>query len=788
MKAKLTILFFTFFAVLFAQKQEFKGYFNFEWDPTSGKIMLDVDKLDLEFLYVNSLSAGVGSNDIGLDRGQLGNERIVKFTRSGNKILMIQPNYRFRAVSDNALERASVKEAFAESVLWGFKIEEEKDGKVMIDLTPLLLSDAHGVADRLKQSKQGSFKLDATRSAIYLPRTKAFPDNVEFDATITFTGDAQGAYLRSVTPTPDAVTVRMHHSFIKLPDNAYQPRKFHPFSAFNHVSYFDYATPIESSMEKKFIARHRLEKKDPTATISEAVEPIIYYLDPGTPEPVRSALLEGARWWNQAFEAAGYKDAFQVKMLPEGADMMDVRYNVIQWVHRSTRGWSYGASVVDPRTGEIIKGHVSLGSLRVRQDFLIATGLAAPFGESDDNTSPMMELALARLRQLSAHEVGHTIGLTHNFASSYNDRASVMDYPHPIVNFNDDGSLDLSEVYEVGIGDWDKRTIIYGYQDFPEGVNEEEALDEIIQKSIDDGYLFIADRDSRPPGGAHPYAHLWDNGKSPVTELERLSGIREIAMAKFGVDNITTGTPYSRLENVLVPLYLNHRYQVEAVSKLIGGINYTYAVKGDHQEVINEIVAADVQRDALDALLGTLDPSFLEIPEHILKLIPPPAFGYGRDRETFDRYSAISFDPVAAAEGSANHTLSFLLDTDRLTRIIHHHARDSKQISLGDYLSDIGDAVFNMDGNNGMQEEIAQSTQRMYVGHLLKIFRNQSAFGKVQAEAFAELQRIQLKHLISLSPNSRYILKMIGDGLDTSKELKLPTMPDMPPGSPIGCD
>lgn len=788
MKAKLTILFFTFFAVLFAQKQEFKGYFNFEWDPTSGKIMLDVDKLDLEFLYVNSLSAGVGSNDIGLDRGQLGNERIVKFTRSGNKILMIQPNYRFRAVSDNALERASVKEAFAESVLWGFKIEEEKDGKVMIDLTPLLLSDAHGVADRLKQSKQGSFKLDATRSAIYLPRTKAFPDNVEFDATITFTGDAQGAYLRSVTPTPDAVTVRMHHSFIKLPDNDYQPRKFHPFSAFNHVSYFDYATPIESSMEKKFIARHRLEKKDPTATISEAVEPIIYYLDPGTPEPVRSALLEGARWWNQAFEAAGYKDAFQVKMLPEGADMMDVRYNVIQWVHRSTRGWSYGASVVDPRTGEIIKGHVSLGSLRVRQDFLIATGLAAPFGESDDNTSPMMELALARLRQLSAHEVGHTIGLTHNFASSYNDRASVMDYPHPIVNFNDDGSLDLSEVYEVGIGDWDKRTIIYGYQDFPEGVNEEEALDEIIQKSIDDGYLFIADRDSRPPGGAHPYAHLWDNGKSPVTELERLSGIREIAMAKFGVDNITTGTPYSRLENVLVPLYLNHRYQVEAVSKLIGGINYTYAVKGDHQEVINEIVAADVQRDALDALLGTLDPSFLEIPEHILKLIPPPAFGYGRDRETFDRYSAISFDPVAAAEGSANHTLSFLLDTDRLTRIIHHHARDSKQISLGDYLSDIGDAVFNMDGNNGMQEEIAQSTQRMYVGHLLKIFRNQSAFGKVQAEAFAELQRIQLKHLISLSPNSRYILKMIGDGLDTSKELKLPTMPDMPPGSPIGCD
>ncbi len=788
MKAKLTILILAFFISMSAQKQDFKGYFNFEWDPSSGKIMLDVDKLDQEFLYVNSLTAGVGSNDIGLDRGQLGNERIVKFVRSGNKILMIQPNYRYRAVSDNALERASVQEAFAESVLWGFKVEDEKDGKLMIDLTPLLLSDAHGVAERLKQSKQGTFKLDASRSAIYLPRTRAFPENVEFDATITFTGEAQGAYLRSVTPTPDAVTVRMHHSFIKLPDNKYQPRKFHPFSAFNHVTYFDYAVPIEESMEKKWIARHRLEKKNPNAEISEAVEPIIYYLDPGTPEPVRSALLEGARWWNQAFETAGYKDAFQVKMLPEGADMMDVRYNVIQWVHRSTRGWSYGASVVDPRTGEIIKGHVSLGSLRVRQDFLIATGLAAPYGESDDNIDPMMELALARLRQLSAHEVGHTIGLTHNFASSYNDRASVMDYPHPIVNFNDDGSLDLSEVYEVGIGDWDKRTIIYGYQDFPEGTNEDEALDNIIQKSIDDGYLFIADRDSRPPGGAHPYAHLWDNGKSPAQELERLSGIRKIAMAKFGTDNITSGTPYSRLENVLVPLYLNHRYQVEAVSKLIGGIDYSYAVKGDHQEVINEIVDANVQKEALDALIGTLDPGFLEIPEHILKLIPPAAFGYGRDRETFDRYSAISFDPIAAAEGSANNTLSFLLNTDRLTRIIHHHARDKNQFSLGDYLSEIGDAVFDMDGNNGMQAEIAQATQRLYVGHLLKIFRDKSAFGKVQAETFAELQRIQLKHLISLSPNSRYILKMIGDGLDTSKELKLPTMPDMPPGSPIGCE
>lgn len=773
--------------LLTAQSEKFNGYFNFEWDPATGKIMLEVDKLDQEFLYVNALSAGVGSNDIGLDRGQLGNDRIVKFTRSGNKILLIQPNYRYRAISDNELEKASVKEAFAESVLWGFKIESEENGKIKIDLTPMLLSDAHDVTGKLKDSRQGTYKLDATRSAMYMPRTKAFPENTEFDATITFTGEPQGGYIRSVTPTPEAVTVRMHHSFIKLPDNNYTPRAFHPFSGFNQVSFYDYASPIYEDMEIKYIARHRLEKKDPAAAISEAVEPIVYYLDPGTPEPVRSALLDGGKWWNQAFEAAGYKDAFQVKMLPEGADMLDVRYNVIQWVHRSTRGWSYGASVADPRTGEIIKGHVSLGSLRVRQDFLIAQGLLSPYGESDENHDPMMELALARLRQLSAHEIGHTIGLSHNFASSYNGRASVMDYPHPVLKLNDDGTLDLSEAYEVGIGDWDKRTIIYGYQDFPEEVDEEKALKEIISESINDGYLFISDRDARAPGGAHPYGHLWDNGASPIDEMKRLSALRTSAMSRFGEASITNGTPYSRLENVLVPLYLAHRYQAEAVSKLIGGIDYTFALKGDEHKVINEIVSADLQKEAMEAMLETLNPEFLEIPEAIIKLIPPAAFGYNRDRETFERYTSLNFDPIAAAEGSANHTLSFMLHKERLARLVQHNARDNSQFSLKEYLSAISDYVFSKEGNNSMQGLIAQSNQRLYVTHLIGLMRDDSVYGQVGAEVNRELDRIKLKYLISLSPNARYLMRMIDNGMDTSKTFKMPEMPEMPPGAPIGC-
>ncbi len=466
------------------------------YDDESDKVYLAVPTDHAEYLFQSSLPYGVGSNDIGLDRGQLGDTRLVSFEKFGNKVLLKQHNTKYRATQGSAAEKQSIDEAFADSVIAGFTLVAKSDSTSLIDYTPFLLSDIHGIGNRMARTNQGSFSVDKMRSGVYLPKTKGFEKNTELEALVTFAGKKPGEYVQQVTPDPESVSVHLHHSFVALPDDNYTPREYHPYSGYWKFSYFDYSTPISEPTEQRFITRHRLNKKTPHAAKSEAVEPIVYYLDPGIPEPVMTALKEGASWWNQAYEAAGYKDAFQVKVLPEGADPMDVRYNVINWVHRATRGWSYGSSVVDPRTGEIIKGHVTLGSLRVRQDYLIALGLTSPFKEGNTDTTAQQEMALDRIRQLSAHEVGHTLGIAHNFAASENNRASVMDYPHPKISIKN-GKISLEGAYDKGIGAWDIHAVEYGYQDFASDVEEAEALAKIIVKGRNEGLSFKSDPDTR---------------------------------------------------------------------------------------------------------------------------------------------------------------------------------------------------------------------------------------------------------------------------------------------------
>ena len=762
----------------------YDGYFDFYYEESSDKIYLKVKKLEEEFLYINSLASGVGSNDIGLDRGQLGGERVVYFKKAGNKLLLVQPNLKFRANTDNASEKKSIEQAFAKSVLFGFKIVEKRDENYIIDLTPFLMQDTHGVSERLKSRREGTYKIDASKSALALERTKAFPENVEFEAMLTFKGQPTGRNIRSVTPTSSLVTVTQHHSFIELPDNNYKPRVFDTRSGAISMSYMDYATPIQEDIRKRFVVRHRLEKKNPEAKVSEAVEPITYYLDPGTPEPVRSALLEGARWWNQAYEAIGFKNAFQVEMLPSDADPMDCRYNVIQWVHRSTRGWSYGGSVVDPRTGEIIKGHVSLGSLRIRQDFMIAQALMnKPFAESDNNYQPMLEMALGRIRQLSAHEVGHTIGFTHNFAASANNRASVMDYPHPQISVTN-GNIDFSDAYTVGIGDWDKVTVAYSYSEFNNSTNEKEALNKILKAATFTGHRFISDSDARAAGGAHATAHLWDNGKTAAEGLEDVLALRKQAIRNFSKDNIKSYEPYSVLEDVFVPLYFYHRYQTEAATKVIGGLDYNYAVK-DGDEFTVKRIDANEQRETLNVLLETLSAETLAIPKDKLELFPPRAFGYVRSRESFKGKTGVSFDPFSAANTASDMTLKFLLNPQRANRLVLQQSLDSKQLSLEELLNSIIENSFNKSYNDTYLGETQYQINSNVLKYLMNLAVNDQSYFQTKAIANKQISQL-LRRFLNLKATDVQYGIMIKEFYEHPEKFKLEVSPKIPDGSPIG--
>jgi len=782
-----------------------EGYFSFYHDEEQGKVYLQIERFDQQFLFQSSLPQGIGSNDIGLDRGQLGDTRLVQFERVGNKVFLRQLNPYYRADSDNLLEQQAVDEAFASSILWGFPVVasskvsdkgKETSNKVLIDYTPFLLSDIHHLGAKLKSRKQGSFKIDSSRSALYAKRSKAFPKNTELEAMVTFKGSGAGQYLRSVTPDASAVTVHLHHSLIKLPDNNYQTRTFHPYSGFWSIEYADYASAIDEPLLKRVIPRHRLSKN----AQGEAVEPIVYYLDAGVPEPVRSALIEGAMWWQQAFAAIGYKNAFQVKMLPADADPMDVRYNVIQWVHRSTRGWSYGSSVIDPRTGEILKGHVTLGSLRVRQDYLIALGLTSPFSKKNADTSKMKAMALARIRQLSAHEVGHTLGIAHNFSASVNNRSSVMDYPHPLIELKN-GEIDLSNAYAENIGVWDKYVIAYGYGDYNKA-DESQQLSALITKAQAQGLQYMSDPDARPKSGAHNSGHLWDNGKNAAQELSRVMQVRAKALANFGMNSVDYGTPLSEIEKTLVPIYNFHRYQVEAAAKLIAGVNYSYEVKTDQAVAGVKAVSAKQQNAALTALLSTLDPEFLTLPAHITELIVPQAYGYGRSRESFSSQTGLIFDPVTAAQASAKHTLALLLNAQRLARLAQQASVDKQLFNVSQLFKKVVDytikqrvsSVSKSKASTGMTVLVQQRVNQQVIDQLLALWHQQALVPEVRAELFVALINLQAwlddhnnsRNYRVMSAQFKLFEQQIKFSLSQGKTAVKASEITMPPGSPIG--
>lgn len=766
------------------------GYFPMYWDAKAGTLWLEIPRLGAEVLYVTALAAGLGSNDIGLDRGQLGSTAIVRFDRIGPKVLMVQPNYDYRASSGNADERRAVEDSFAASTLWGFTVAAETGGRVLVDATEFLLRDAHGVVPKLRPA---TYRLERSRSAVYLPRTKAFPKNSEMEVSLTFVTDTPGqspglpgGRIADVSPSVEAITLRQHHSIVELPDGEYQPRVLDPRSGFFGVEYRDLAAPLGQTVQKRLVSRHRLKKKNPGAAASEAVEPITYYLDRGTPEPIRSALLDGARWWNGAFEAAGYKDAFRVEMMPEDADMLDVRYNVIQWVHRSTRGWSYGATVTDPRTGEIIKGHVTLGSLRVRQDYLLAEGLLSPYISGTETPPDLAAMALARLRQLSAHEVGHTIGLGHNYYDSTAGRISVLDYPQPLVTLKPDGTLDLSDAYAVGIGEWDKVAITWGYGDFGPASSEAPALAKVLDEAWGKDLRYMTNQDIE----YSPRVDQWSNGTDPAAELTRMMKVRRVALNNFGERAIQRGMPMATMEEVLVPLYLHHRYQVEAAASALGGQHYIYAVRGDGREPARPASAAE-QKAALDALVATLAPKELVMPRAILEKLPPRPSGYPRHRELFPRFTGLPFDPIAPALVAADHAVWMMLQPERAARLVAQSALDPALPGLTTVMSRLVAAAFDAAAANPYEAEVARAVQRIVVDRLISLAAS-APMPQVRALAFAQLKSVvsrpidgstsapQIAHLRLLAADVQRFIERPGE------PYQAPATPDVPPGAPIG--
>jgi Met-zincin/Domain of unknown function (DUF5117) len=823
-----------------AGMQKLNGYFPVYWDERTGNLWLEIPRLDTDFLYATGLAAGLGSNDIGLDRGQEGGGKVVSFQRVGPKVLLVQGNELFRSSSASAAERKSVEDSFAKSVLWGFAVGAESDGRVLVDATDFLLRDGHGAGAALGGAlgggagaglggtAAGGYRVDRTRSAFYLPRTKAFPKNTEIEVTLTFVNEAGGGRgggvagpaqgpppivvsapvagaaaggrggrggfgggmfsgtVASVTPTAEAVTLREHYSLVELPDEKYAARYDDPRAGYGGLSFVDYSVPIGEPMVKRYVHRHRLEKKDPNAAVSEALKPIQYWVDSGAPEDVRKALVEGAGWWNQAFEAAGFRNAFQVAVLPEGADPMDIRYNMINWVHRSTRGWSMGGTVNDPRTGEIIKATVTLGSLRDRQDYLIFEGLLSPYTTGTEKPDILYQTALARIRQLAAHEVGHTLGLGHNYYDSTKGWISVMDYPHPQEKLREDGTIDLSEAYQARIGDWDKVAIDYGYRVLPKG-DEPAALAKILDDAWAQDLRYMTNQDTE----AHPRVDQWSNGVNQADELNRIMKIRRAALNRLGERTIRNGAPMATIEEPLVPIFMYHRYTVEAAASMVGGIDYIYGMRGDGRTPVKWETAAN-QRQALDALAGTLKPAELAVPKQVLDAIPPRPPGFGRHRELFPRTTGDGFDPISPAAVAADVTIGFTLQLDRAARMVAQHALDPKLPGLEEAIDRLTKATFDAPVGSPYEAEIRRAEERVLVDRTMWLASG-APNGQVRAIASLKLGKLaarlkaeatqseaeQAQHTLLAADIKRFLER-------PAETMRVMPVAEAPPGAPIG--
>jgi len=758
------------------------GFIDLYVDKNENKVLAKLPKagddgVSLRLIHTARLTAGLGSNPVGLDRGWGDSGKIILFRQLGNKVIIEAENLLYRASPDNPLEERAVRESFARSFLASADVVKGTDGLV-IDLTDFLTSDVLNLVQYLKDSDQGSFSLAKDRTLVDTSNVFAFPDNVEMDVFFTLSSAKPGTEVATTAANGRDATLIQHHSFVRLPEEGYQVLKSDPRAGAIERVYYDYSATLSGQIETRLARRYRLQKNE----AGETINPIVFYIDSGAPEPIRGALIDGAEWWKEAFAAAGYPDGYRVEVLPEDAHPLDIRYNVVQWVHRQTRGWSYGGGVLDPRTGEMLKGHVNLGSLRVRQDRMIFEGLVGTAKTNTGADDDPVELALDRIRQLSAHEVGHSLGFAHNFAASTYNKGSVMDYPAPDVRVTD-GEMDFSNTYGVGVGEWDKFAAIWLYGDL-----SDEEREAVVQSALDRGLNYVADTDARSAGTAHPLGNIWDNGADPVKALEEVMAVRRLALDNFGADRIQPGQPISDLNKVIVPIYLYHRYQTAAAAKYIGGMSFNYGLNGDGQEAAKILSPYD-QRRALVAVLNTLDPKALDIKDETLALLTPSLVSYSiadSDRELFRRTAFPAFDVTAAADTSADLTFDVLLNSRRAARLVEFKRRDSRNLGLMDVLQATRGYVMKRPAND-RTGEIAKGIQARFVFALMELADSNATAG-VKARTDKVLRDIRGDLLAKGSGHGLWLVSLIDAHLErpATPQALVTKAKALPPGGPIG--
>ncbi len=699
------------------------------------RLWLELPDSGQRALFLVTLATGLGSNPIGLDRGANGATEVVRFERIGARMRMTFENWRYRSSGDPAHQR-TVRESFAESPVLSLPITAESDGRVTVDASDLLFRDWNGVATTLQQSQEGSWQVATDRSRVHTPYTKAFPANTELDVELAFTSSGSGRITGLVLPDRSAFMVRQHLTLLALPDDAYQPREWDPRTGYFGISFKDYFQPLTGRLDQRWINRHRLQRVNPADPTSAFLTPIVYYIDPGIPEPVRTATWEGATWWAAAFDRAGLAGGFRLAWLPADADPMDVRYNVVQWENRNERGWSIGGALSDPRTGEMLKGMARMDSHRARTDWNIFAALRGVDVAPADTA-----MILARVRQVTAHEIGHTLGLSHNYIASTLERASVMDYPTPrarVVN----GEIDLSHAYASGPGDFDVWAIRWGYGVWP-AAHEADSLRAIVADGLARGYLFLSDGDARPASAADPRTNLWDDGATAGAFLQDQVAVRRVALAKFGLGNLRPGEPVALLEERLAPLYFWHRFAVTAVAKTLGGLEYQYAVSGDGQTAVRPIAPA-VQREALEALLGTLSPELLALPDTVVRLLPPHPAALEDRVEAFRSRTTPMFDELGAARTLAQHTVDNILQPERMARLVAMSARDRSALSVSEVIDRLMSATMTgIAGESTYHATLRRITARAAVDGLLALAADRQAASEVRDITELKLEEIR---------------------------------------------